>query len=443
MAVNNQQEQGVASRVAASQVLDHVLNTGKSLDDALDHVLGTSRMPENDQKLVRAICMTVFRHLPQIDETLRQVMAQKRDPKPKILHNVLRVGVAQLLYMDVPDHAAISVTVSASGSLKLNRQKSFVNACLRSVQRERGDAAPAPVPHLDRLPAWLSDNWIKHYGQQRAERIAKASLQPAPIDITLSNLHALHENGQYPDGDALVPWSIRVSNPVGQVTSWPGFSSGAWWVQDLAASLSINMLGDVHDKSVLDIGAAPGGKTMQLTTRGARVTAIDISGSRMARVAENLKRISQNKTMHPVKRVTADACTWESIEAFDAIVIDAPCSSTGTLRRHPELPWIRSENEVMNLSMIQRDLLTHASKMVKSGGHLLYVTCSLQPEEGEIQVEWFLNQNKEFKEIKDIPESLHGFLSPGLNGIGFRTFPDKLAEKGGMDGFFMVLLQRQ
>lgn len=440
MAKENQLDQGVVTRQVTAQALAMVFESGKNLDDALGQAMSKFRLPENDRRLVHAIAGTVFRHLPQIDAALIRVMAQKRDPKPKILHNVLRVGVAQLLYMEIPDHAAISTTVSAAGSLKLERQKSFVNACLRSVQREKEALLSEPVHPLDRLPPWLAHNWFTHYGEERATHMAEASLNQAPVDITFNELKAPHKDTQSPLGEPLAPWSFRSHESGSQVTSWPGFKEGAWWVQDIAASLPINMLGDVRDKSVLDIGAAPGGKTMQLLTKGARVTALDISASRMTRLSENLARV---KGVHPVKTVVADACKWTPPMPFDAIVLDAPCSSTGTLRRHPELPWIRSEKEVITLGMIQRDLLASASKMLAESGLLLYCTCSLQPEEGESQVEAFLADHKDFKEIRSVPEALEPFLTSGLNDIGFRTFPDTLADKGGMDGFFFALLQRQ
>ncbi|HEY8964094.1 MAG TPA: transcription antitermination factor NusB, partial [Alphaproteobacteria bacterium] len=252
MILSHKENSGVPARIAAAQAVNAVFEHGKSLDEALDQFMGKARLPENDRRLVHAIAGTVFRHLPQIDEALRQVMAQKRNPKPQILHNVLRVGIAQLLYMDVPDHAALNTTVSAAGSLKLDRQKSFINGCLRSVQREKQSLLEQEVTALDRLPDWLRDNWIQHYGESKAKSVAQASLAQAPIDITLNALQAPHKDGQLPQGEPLAPWSIRSVESPSQLTSWPGFKNGKWWVQDLAASIPINILGDIHDKSVLD-----------------------------------------------------------------------------------------------------------------------------------------------------------------------------------------------
>jgi 16S rRNA (cytosine967-C5)-methyltransferase len=440
MARGDNQAQGVASRLAAAHALAHVFEQKHTLDDALDKAFRKYLLTEPDKRFVHAICAFVFRNLNTIDANLHRIMNRKRDASPALLHQLLRVGAAQLLYMDVSPHAAVHATVASTGGLHLSKQKGLVNAVLRSVQRERDVILDAPVLPLDQLPAWLRARWIKSYGESTARDIVTSMMREAPLDISLKNPHASDEWAQKLAGEVLCAATIRVHQSGGQIVSWPGFDAGEWWVQDIAASLPINMLADVSGKTVLDVCAAPGGKTMQLASRGAKVTALDMSAKRMQRITENLERtaLAQN-----VSTVVSDALHWKTDERFDVVVCDAPCSSTGTLRRHPELPWIHDEKQLQKTVMMQRDLLKRASVLLRPQGQLLYCTCSMEPEEGEIQLEAFLNQNKNFKELTDISVAVQPFLKRGLNNIGWRTYPHLLAEKGGMDGFFMALLQKQ
>jgi 16S rRNA (cytosine967-C5)-methyltransferase len=297
------------------------------------------------------------------------------------------------------------------------------------------------------LPEWLTARWVAHYGESDAQALAAVVTKEAPVDISIKDADASHEKGQLPEGETLIKGSVRVRQGASQITSWPGFNEGAWWVQDIAASLPIRMLGDVAGKSVLDVCAAPGGKTLQLAASGAKVTALDISASRMTRLSENLARVFPERgaqlPQHGVEIVVADACSWRSDARFDVVVLDAPCTSTGTLRRHPELPWIHSENGLQKLGVIQHDLLRRSRDWLKDDGILLYCTCSLEPEEGENQIDAFLKENKDFKEIKEILSAVHPLVRPGARDFGFRAWPPLLAEKGGMDGFFMALLKKQ
>lgn len=431
------QPKGSEVRAIAARVIEDVLTHGNTLDTAL----GQARhLPDNDKKLVHAICGFVFRRLPEIDRVIGRFTRKKGAVKPAILHNLLRVGVAQLLYMEIPPHAALNTVVSAAASLNLFRQKSFVNAVLRALQRDLESIKAAPLTALECLPEWLAKTWVQAYGENDAARIAEAVSHQAPLDISFFNLKAKDEWGQVLGGELLSDWSMRLDAPAGQLATWPGFDAGAWWVQDFASSLPINALPDVAGKSVLDIGAAPGGKTMQLLGRGAKVTALDASEARTTRLRDNLARVDKAQDAHIV---VADARSWQANDEFDVVVIDAPCSSTGTLRRHPELPWIRTQKQLSDLVVTQREIMAHASKMVRSGGLMLYCTCSLQPEEGEIQVKEFLSAHNDFKELGGVPDSLKPYLNKGLNDIGYRTMPYYLADKGGMDGFFFALLQKQ
>lgn len=436
----SKQNQGVAARIAAAQLLSYVLGNKDTVDEALDKIYVKHRLNDEDRRLVHAICGYVFRNLPAIDANLRQVMNRKRDPDPVMLHHLLRVGAAQLLYMDVAPHAAVDTCVSAAGSLGVSRQKGLVNAVLRSVHRQKDSLLAAPWAALNLLPAWLSGRLIRAYGESAAEQIAGAMRQEAPLDIGIKDAKASHEWGRLLSGEVLLEGAVRVRQRAGHITSWHGFADGSWWVQDLAASLPISMLGDIAGKSLIDVCAAPGGKTQQAASRGARVTALDIAPTRMQRVTENLVRLN---LAQQVQTSVTDARQWRPQLHPDIVVLDAPCSATGTLRRHPELPWIHKENDVEQLKVMQHELMWHCAGWLDSGGILLYCTCSLDPEEGEGQVDSFLNHFKDFKEITSVPAVVHPYVHRGINNTGWRTNPALLADKGGLDGFFIALLQKQ
>ena len=431
---------GIDARVAAARVLNQVLQQRYTLDDSLGRVCTKMRLNDADRRLVHAICAAVFRNLKNIDAFLQQVMNRKKDPNPVMLHHLLRVGVAQLLYLEIAEHAAVHSTVSAAGSLHLSKQKGLINAVLRSVQRQAQSLLCNATHAFEALPDWLKSRWIAHYGESDAQALATVLRQEAPLDLSIKDAHASLEWAQKLGGEVTLPGSVRVHQSAGQLASWPGFEDGSWWVQDVAAMLPINMLGDVAGKSVLDVCAAPGGKTMQLASRGAKVTALDVAPSRMMRLTENVSRL---KLTDAVETVVADAFTWNTDQRFNVIVLDAPCTSSGTLRRHPELPWIHEEKDVSKMAVIQHDLLRRCADLLVHDGILLYCTCSLEVEEGENQLESFLNQRKDFKEITSIPAVVHPFVRRGARDLGFRTFPPLLADKGGMDGFFMALLQKQ
>jgi len=432
-------EQGVSSRVAAAQLVEMVLAKRMTIDDALDRVATKNRLSDEDKRLVHAISGCVFRKLPYIDTVLRHLMTQGKDPKPPILRNLLLFDIAQLLYMAVPEHAAVNTAVSATVSLRLSKQTGLVNAILRSAQRQKQQLLNDEPDALEMLPEWLKDGWIAHYGELESKAMAAAMAQEAPVDIVIKDAQASLYWAQMLEGEVLISGAVRVRQRGGHIASWPGFHDGAWWVQDLSASLPIKMLGDVSDKSVLDVCAAPGGKTQMLARGGAKVTALDIAPSRMKRVTENLARLNMAQQ---VQTVVADALKYKPATLFDIVVLDAPCSSTGTLRRHPELSWIHERNQLSKLTVIQRDMLRHCADLVKSEGIMLYCTCSLEPEEGESQVEAFLSERNDFKEIKRESDSLSSLLQPGVGNIGYRTKPHVLASSGGMDGFFIALLKK-
>lgn len=429
---------GLPARKAAFEVLEAILGKKQTLDNALDRATGKHKLSASDRRFVHALCATCLRHLPECDLWLNQIMKRSVRPDPPALYYLLLMGITQLVWLDVAPHAAIYTTVSLAGSCGVSRQKSLVNAVLRTVQR-RMDAGDLPVLFaLDRLPSWLRDSWIGHYGQARAECIAETMLMEAPVDISLKVGSETQYWAQMLQADTLYDGQLRVMHQQGHVTDWPGYLGGEWWVQDISSSMPINALGDIHGKILIDLCAAPGGKTLQAMTRGARVTAIDQSGARLERLKQNIDRVSKHA---PVDIIVSNALDWMPDDGADIVLLDAPCSSTGTLRRHPELGWIRGLETVLTLCDLQARLLDHASKMVKLGGVLVYATCSMQPEEGEFQVQQFLAKNNNFKELVDIPDVLRSYLSRGVSNCGWRIYPHTLREKGGADGFYLALLK--
>jgi 16S rRNA (cytosine967-C5)-methyltransferase len=321
---------------------------------------------------------------------------------------------------------------------RAKRYDKLVNAVLRRVASEgEGIAASLDATRVN-TPDWLWTRWADYWGEPRAHEIAASHLVEPPLDLTVKSdpeLWAERLNGR-----VLSTGSVRLL-PKGRIESLPGFDEGAWWVQDAAASLPARLLGDVAGKRVADLCAAPGGKTAQLALAGASVTAVDGSKTRLSLLAENLARLGLQ-----AESVLADAATWQLGELFDAVLLDAPCSSTGTIRRHPDIPYIKSPKDIVALVALQGRLLDNAASLLKPGGRLVYSTCSLEPEEGKAQIAAFLVRNEAFSLEPVEPRELFGqtdWIEP--SGC-LRTFPYELKlespEWSGMDGFFATRLVR-
>lgn len=365
----------------------------------------------------------VLRNLSRIDAALRPHLT--RMPALRV-QMILRLAVAELMLEGAAAYGVVDEAVRATRAVpKTERQAGLVNAVLRKVAEDRAawDALPAPT-----LPIWLRKAVSGAFGRDRLEAIETAHLVPAPLDLTLK--------GARPDGlDGVVLPTGTLRLEGGQVTTLPGFEAGAFWVQDAAAALPARALGAVQGLRVLDVCAAPGGKAMQLASLGADVTALDISEGRLRRLRENFAR-----TKLSAKIIAADALEWNPDAPFDAILLDAPCSATGTIRRHPDLPHLRKPAEIEDLTRLQYRLIDRALGWLKPGGSLLYCTCSLLPVEGEHQITAAL---KRHPDVTLLP------LDPGALGLpaqtavpqGLRILPDIWPEQGGADGFFIGALQ--
>jgi 16S rRNA (cytosine967-C5)-methyltransferase len=433
---------GLPARRAAIELLSAVIDKKQPLDDILSRSLATGWMfdlPARDRALARAIVATSLRRRGEIDRVLDTFLERGMPDKAGKLYPILLSGAAQLIFLKTPPHAAIDLAVGlAQWDYPARRYDKLVNAVLRRVAKE-GDSIVASLdaPRVN-TPDWLWDRWVARYGEERAHAIAAANLVEPPLDLTVKSdpQHWAIEMS----GRVLPTGSVRLL-PKGRIEALPGFEQGAWWVQDVAASLPAHLMGDVTAKRVADLCAAPGGKTAQLVLAGASVVAVDISKTRLKTLSANLARLGL-----AAATIAADAATWSPDERFDAILLDAPCSSTGTIRRHPDIPYLKSPKDIEALATLQARLLDNAAALLKPGGTLVYSTCSLELEEGEAQIAALLARNPDIKVDPILPSQVFG-QGDWLQPPGFlRTFPFELdlgtPEWSGMDGFFAARLKR-
>jgi len=433
---------GLPARRAAVELLAAVLQRKQVLDDVLGRSLERGAMFDlatRDRALARAIVAASLRQKGELDRVLFTFLERGLPDKSGTLYPILLAGAAQLIFLKTPPHAAIDLAVTlAQYDPKAKRYDKLVNAVLRRVANEGEAIASALDAARVNTPDWLWSRWVSYWGEARAHAIAEANLIEPPLDLTVKNNPALW--AERLSGRVLVTGSVRLL-PKGRIESLASYDEGAWWVQDVAASLPAKLLGHVAGQPVADLCAAPGGKTAQLVLGGASVIAVDNSKTRLKLLAENLKRLHLEAEL-----VEADAASWQPGGLFDAVLLDAPCSSTGTIRRHPDIPYVKSAKDIEALAALQARLLDNAARLVRPGGKLIYSTCSLEPEEGEAQIAAFLTRNAAFSIDPISPAELYGqaqWIEP--SGC-LRTFPYELkldsAEWSGMDGFFAARLVR-
>jgi 16S rRNA (cytosine967-C5)-methyltransferase len=433
---------GLPARRAAVELLMAVLHKKQPLDDILGRSLDRGSMgdlPQRDRGLVRAIVGTSLRRKGQIDHVLGTFLERGMPEKSGTLYPILLSAAAQLVFLKTPPHAAIDLAVTlAQHDPRAKRYDKLVNAVLRRVAND-GEAIAASLDAARvNTPDWLWSRWVAFWGEARAHEIAASHLVEPPLDLTVKAEPELW--AEQLAGRVLPTGSVRLL-PKGRIEALPGFDDGAWWVQDAAASLPARLLGNVSGERVADLCAAPGGKTAQLALGGASVVAVDSSETRLGLLGENFLRLGLD-----AERVVADATTWQPEERFDAVLLDAPCSSTGTIRRHPDIPYLKSAKDIAALAGLQARLLDNAASLLKPGGKLVYSTCSLEPEEGEAQIAAFLVRNQAFGLEPIVADELFG-QSAWIEPSGcLRTFPYELRldtpEWSGMDGFFAARLVR-
>lgn len=422
-------------RAVALDLLEAVLVHKRLLDEALDAEPRLGNMAERDRAFVRLLVATVLRRLGQLDDLIGRCLDKKLPAKARRAQDVLRLGAAQLIFLHTPAHAAIATAVDLVKGTPLAGFAKLINAVLRRLDRDGHAWAAAQNAGRLNTPGWLWQSWVAAYGEDKAEAIADAHLREAPVDITVA---------ADPEGWAERLEAVRLPTGSlrraagGDVARLPGFNDGAWWVQDIAAALPAALLGDVRGKRVADLCAAPGGKALQLAVAGARVVAVDRSARRLVRFRQNLERLKLTAEI-----VEADVAAWRPAEPFDAILLDPPCTATGTLRRHPDGLRIKGPGDVAALADQQAALLGAAIAMLRPGGLLVYCVCSLDPEEGERQIERLLAADPNLERVP-IAAAEVGGLDAILTPDGdMRTLPCHLAELGGMDAFFAARLRRR
>ena len=437
------EEPGLKTRRLAVDILCDVLDDGRPLDQVLDHRAGTPgwrSLDAADRAFVRAMVSTTLRRLGLVDDALKQLMSRPLPSKASRVRAILRVGATQMLFMEVPDHASVSLaTELADRGRETKPWKAMVNGVLRSLGRKREEIMAAQDATRLVTPLWLWRDWSATWGEEAARAFATVHMVEPALDLTVkSDADGWAEKL---GGRVLPTGSVRLV-PKGRIDEMEGFTSGDWWVQDAAAALPARLLGAVEGLSVADLCAAPGGKTAQLASAGAKVTAVDLSAGRLDRLKQNVARLR----LTGVETVAADLTEWTPPAPFDAVLLDAPCSATGTIRRNPDVGRLKKAGNVEELAELQARLLARAADWVKPGGFLVYCTCSLQKAEGEDQIAAFLASGAPFERVAITAEEVGG-LEGAITAEGdLRTRPDLLPDAdprfAGLDGFFAARLRR-
>ncbi|AYD03089.1 MFS transporter [Neorhizobium sp. NCHU2750] len=431
---------GLEVRATAAKLLAAAVDRKISLDGMLDLTHGNpayKTLSDADRALARAILTTALRHLPRLEAAIASLLESPLPEGARALHHVLVVAAAQILHLGVPSHSAVDLAVEQANRDPRNRRfAKLVNAVLRRLVREKEEVLVATAS-VSPVPDWFRERLVKAYGAVEAERIAEAQLTPPAIDLTVKADPAAWADRL---GGRLLPTgSVRLGEFEGSVTALEGFETGEWWVQDVAASIPAKLFGDLSGKRVADLCAAPGGKTAQLIAAGAQVTAVEQSPNRLARLKENLARLGMEAEL-----VGGDLFAYSPDEKLDGVLLDAPCSSTGTTRRHPDVLWTKGVQDIEKLASLQERMLRHAVTLVKSGGIIVFSNCSLDPLEGEELVERVLADTPSLQRRPIDPEDWPGLEEAVTVKGEFRTTPAMLPPSegfaGGMDGFFASVL---
>ena len=431
---------GLAARRIAADILDGVLRRRTALDELLSgknaHP-GLAGLAERDRALMRRLVATVLRRLGTLRHLVGGFLEKGFPSDAPRVETILLLGAAQILWLEVPDHAAVDLSVRlAQADRRAARYAGLVNAVLRKVTQS---AATRSVDGSTRdTPEWLLKRWKQAYGPDTARAIATANGHEPALDLTVK------QDAEY--------WAERLRGRVlstgtvrtlahGAISLLPGFSEGAWWVQDAAAALPVRLLGDVQGKRIAELCAAPGGKTAQLALAGAKVSAIDRSPARLNRMRENLVRLSLN-----AETVVADALDWKG-GPFDGVLLDAPCSATGTIRRHPDIPWLKNEADLPVLTSLQQRLIDRAIELTRPGGTFVYCVCSLEPEEGQNHIEMLLARDPRVMRSPISAQEVFGHAEFITTDGDLRTLPQQLPDPdprwAGLDGFYAARLTRR
>lgn len=429
---------GAQSRLIIARAIQTIWGQGVSIEEALEKQNGFHDLSTRDRAFVRNVTAVTFRRWGQITYILKQYL--KKQP-PTFIMAILRSAVAQSLFLKTPDHAVVGESVDAMKAI--DSARGFVgmaNAVLRRIT-ETGATHIGAVPPHNNVPGWILKQWEKDYGRMEARRIARQVVEIPPLDITVKIEADKAALADAIEAQPMFGQTIRRSH-AGNIPKLSGFTEGDWWVQDLASALPVQILhdhlGGFDGQHIFDLCAAPGGKTLQLANLGAKVTAIDKSEYRLHRLKKNLERCKLEADI-----VTADVLNLpDDLGQADHILLDAPCTATGTFRRHPEVLYNRKPKDQAALIRLQKQLLKAASRALKPGGTLTYCTCSLQKAEGEDQITAFLKERPDFRLNRILTKSVLEINSNVILDGVLRTRPSFRSDQGGMDGFFTAILEK-
>jgi len=428
-------EKSPDARQAALELLGAVLTRQTPLDQALGESRALAALEPRDRAFARLLTATALRRLGQIDDIVGRLLERPLPARAVAVRDVLRIGATQLLFLGTPPHAAVDTAVVLVERAGHPAMKGLVNAVLRRVARE-GVAllAAQDAPRLD-TPAWLRQSWTDAYGAATARAIAEAHQREAPLDLSVKR----DAEGWAKRLEArILPTGSLRRAPGGAIEELPGYDEGEWWVQDAAAALPARLLGDVAGAAVADLCAAPGGKTAQLAAAGARVAAVDRSAERLKRVRDNLARLKL-----AAECVTADAAAWRPPAPLPFVLLDAPCTATGAIRRNPDVPHLKTPQDVERMAAMQDRLLAHAVKLLAPGGVLVYCVCSLEAQEGPARIAKLLESGVPVARRKVLASEIGGLEQCVTQEGDLRTLPCHLPEQGGLDGFYAARLVRQ
>ena len=430
---NNINNDGAYTRKKAIEILVKILENNKPLDNAFEESTKKSSHFSNlineDKSFCRLLISTTLRNLISIDYLLTKFLSKPLNKTPLKVLMILRINVAQSFFLKTPDHAVVNTSVELSGK----KWKGLVNGVSREILRNK-DKAKKYLNESDKVPNWLLKRWKRDWSKNYKDIFkGHLNLNP-PIDLYVKN------NANYwarkLNGKKLGNNCVRLFTP-GLITNLEGYELGEWWIQDYSSQIPVSLLEIQNNDDVLDLCAAPGGKTAQLISLGAKVTSIDNNKKRLFRLEQNLKRLNYKAIIR-----NTDIRNFSTQKTWSKIILDAPCSSTGTLRKNPEIMYQKKESDIVSLSKLQSDLLDTAWDLLKEDGTLIYCTCSLEKEEGENQIENFIKRKKNSLLDEINTSEIDKKLNVSNQNKWLRIFPNSLNYKGGNDGFFIARIKK-
>ena len=435
------------TRQVAFAILKVVINQKKSIELAFANDNIYNSFEPRDKAFTRQLVMIVLRYRKLLTYSYEKFLKNKLPAKQRDLSLVFQIATAQILYMNVPDYAAVNSSVELAKNNKLKNFAGLLNATLKNIAKNKDKLlAEAANDKIYTIPRWLKQSWEKQYDAETILHIIDIILTEPKTDITLKPTENKALWAEKLGGELLPTGSIRLSGSSGKITDLAGFDDGAWWVQDIAATLPAMLLKQIKPlagETVLDLCAAPGGKTAQLAAEGANVIAVDRSENRLKRLAENMNRL---KLSDNVEVIAKDILQYQEDKKFSTILLDAPCTATGTLRRHPDIMWNKNGKDITELTKIQNDILTHTvNNLLADDGILVYCTCSLEQAEGEQQINEIIAENDNIERIKITAEIAQkmSITADSVTADGdLRILPIMLAKHGGNDGFFISALRK-